>query len=77
VNALINTPSDIDLRVALRNEFNGLNMKELIEYFKKTMEGNEESYASLAVQIDIYDEEDNFDTRELQDRFADLDIDVK
>jgi hypothetical protein len=31
----------------------------------------------LALQVDIFEEEDSLDDRELQDRFADLNVDIE
>lgn len=87
INAIINSPSDIDLRVSLRTEFTEIELKTVIEVeqsrsttqflqnLRETLDQIEA--ASLAEQFDIFDEEENLDHRELIDRFSALDVDVE
>ena len=76
INALINTPTDIDLRVAIRTEFKKLGINSVIQNMRLNL-GEDEKNENLEYQLDIFEEEDNLDSREITDRFVDLDVDVE
>lgn len=70
INALINSPSDIDLRVAIRSEFTRLGLPEIIARLKQV--GDPE----LELQLDVFEEETTLDDNEVKERFQGIDIDV-
>jgi hypothetical protein len=70
INALINSPADIDLRVAIRSEFTRLGLPEIIGRLKQI--GDPE----LELQLDVFEEETTLDDTEVKERFQGMDIDV-
>jgi dishevelled associated activator of morphogenesis len=70
INALINSPADIDLRVAIRSEFTRLGLPEVIARLKQA--GDPE----LELQLDVFEEETTLDDNEVKERFQGIDIDV-
>jgi dishevelled associated activator of morphogenesis len=70
INALINSPADIDLRVAIRSEFTRLGLPEIIGRLKQI--GDPE----LELQLDVFEEETTLDDNEVKERFQGMDIDV-
>ena len=95
INALINVPADIDMRIAIRNEFLRLGIKELIDVcfswvglfsgvwlifivFKSLKaKCDVRTDIELITQIDVFEEESALDYKDIHDRFATLDVDVK
>eukprot|EP01119_Soliformovum_irregulare_P012880 TRINITY_DN336_c0_g1_i1.p1 TRINITY_DN336_c0_g1~~TRINITY_DN336_c0_g1_i1.p1 ORF type:complete len:1157 (-),score=445.88 TRINITY_DN336_c0_g1_i1:34-3504(-) len=76
INAMANSPSDIDLRIALRQEFQALGVPDLITSLKTTLDPADPNNADLFTQIDVYEEESTEDHEELQDRFKKLNIKI-
>jgi len=74
INAIINSPNDIDLRLALRNEFNKLGIENIIKRLKDQLA--KENDVDLETQIDTFEEEGKDDFKELTERFQDLDINI-
>jgi dishevelled associated activator of morphogenesis len=72
INAIVNSPADIDVRTFLRAEFNRLGLSKVLE--RLTEESREGS--DLRIQIEVYEEEAQYDKEELADRFEALDCDV-
>jgi hypothetical protein len=75
INALINVPTDIDMRISIRNEFIRLGITHVIEKFKAMADEKED--IELVTQIDVFEEESGLDYSEIHDRFALLDVDIK
>ena len=75
INALINTPTNIDVRVSIRNEFLRLGLKELVDAMKSKCDLKED--IELITQIDVFEEESSEDFKELRDQFAMLNVDAK
>ncbi len=75
INALINIPSDLDMRVSIRNEFLRLGLKEIVDNFKKKCDLTTD--IELLTQIDVFEEESALDYKDIHDRFSLLDVDMK
>lgn len=67
INVIINSPSEIDLRLALRQEFYWLGIKDLIENLSKY--SYDESPA-LDTQITVFEDEEEKDNKEMSERFV-------
>jgi prefoldin subunit 5 len=74
INAIINSPNDIDLRLALRTEFNKLGIENIIKKLKDQLA--KENDVDLETQVDTFEEEGKDDFKELTERFQDLDINI-
>ena len=72
---MINSPLDIDVRVALRSEFQRIGLPDVIKKLKEGLKPDTET--DLETQIDVYEEEGNLDHNEIHDRFASMNINVK
>ena len=72
INAIVNSPGDIDVRTFLREEFVRLGFGDILAKLKK--QAKEES--DLFIQIEVYEEEAQFDKEELLERFRELKCDV-
>lgn len=76
------------MRVSIRNEFLRLGLKEINEVKFMQLEltnkrkgfkakADQEKDIELITQIDVFEEESQLDYRDIHDRFAMLDVDVK
>lgn len=74
INALINSPTDIDVRIAIREEFVNLGLVDILKNLKSSL--NPQTDTDLETQIDVYEEESNDDYKELHDRFAALELNI-
>jgi hypothetical protein len=75
INALINCPPNIDVRISIRNEFLRLGLKELVDDLKSKCNIQED--IELVTQLDVFEEESNLDFKEIRDQFSMLDVDAK
>lgn len=75
INTLINTPSNIDTRVSIRNEFLRLGLKEFVDELKAKCDLKED--IELITQLDVFEEESTLDFKELRDQFAMLNVDAR
>ncbi|PRP79969.1 actin binding protein [Planoprotostelium fungivorum] len=73
VNAVINMPDEVDLRIAIRNEFLRLGFKEKMLKFKDLCKPEDIDYLT---QVDVFEEESLADYKEIHDRFAFMDVDI-
>jgi hypothetical protein len=64
-SSLINTPEELDDRVAIRNEFLALGLDQVLVQLKE-----EESDAELLAQIDTYEKDTEQDDEEFADRIS-------
>jgi len=69
INAVINVPQDLDLRISLRKEFFELKFKEILAALRQV---KYEDSPELDTQVKIFDDEDEHDTAELTKRYAHL-----
>jgi len=74
INTIINTPSDTEIRVALRNEFSRLGLDAVVKKLRENLHPETESV--LESQLDVFEEESGLDYKALQDRFADLGVNI-
>jgi len=74
INAIINSPADIDLRIAIRQEFSRLGVDEVIKKLKATIKP--ETDIDLETQVDVFEEEAQDDYKELHERFKELDVNI-
>lgn len=74
INTIVNSPLDIDLRIAIRQEFQRLGIDEVIKKLKANL--RPETDVDLETQIDVFEEEAQDDYKELHDRFAELDVNI-
>jgi len=74
INAIINSPADIDLRLAVRQEFSRLGVDEVIKKLKANLKP--ETDIDLETQVDVFEEEAQDDYKELHERFKELDVNV-
>lgn len=72
INAIVNSPADIDVRTFLRAEFARLGLPEILE----KLTDNSREGSDLRIQIEVYEEEAQYDQDELDDRFQQLDCDI-
>ncbi|EGG13416.1 actin binding protein [Cavenderia fasciculata] len=74
INAIVNSPEEVDERVHLRTEFSRLGFDNIILKFKKLQY---EEAPELVTQVDVYEEENRADQEELFDKFSGLDINIE
>ena len=75
INTLISSSSDIDLRMATRQEFQRQGMDQLVETLKKKVSGEGGEDVDLDTLLATYEEERAADESEMTDRFAQLGVD--
>ncbi|KAN0050070.1 hypothetical protein ACTA71_003171 [Dictyostelium dimigraforme] len=69
INIIVNTPAEIDLRLALRQEFYWLGIKEiLVKLSNYTYDESPE----LDTQITVFEEEESKDNKEMAERFQEF-----
>ncbi|KAK5582503.1 hypothetical protein RB653_004088 [Dictyostelium firmibasis] len=69
INIIVNTPAEIDLRLALRQEFYWLGIKEiLVKLSNYTYDESPE----LDTQITVFEEEESKDNKEMSERFQEF-----
>ena len=73
INAIVNSPADIDVRTYLREEFVKLGLTEVLEKFKREVKEDSDLY----IQIEVYEEEAQYDKEEMLERFNELKCDIK
>eukprot|EP01091_Cochliopodium_minus_P020764 TRINITY_DN917_c0_g1_i2.p1 TRINITY_DN917_c0_g1~~TRINITY_DN917_c0_g1_i2.p1 ORF type:complete len:1058 (+),score=441.26 TRINITY_DN917_c0_g1_i2:17-3190(+) len=72
INAIVNSPADIDVRTFLREEFVRLGFQDILAKLKK----NTKEDTDLYIQIEVYEEEAQYDKEELLERFRELKCDI-
>ena len=74
INSLVNCPSDIDVRINLREELERLNFGEIVLKLKEKYKGSE--YNDIVDQIDMYNEEKELDKKDIDNYFSGIDINL-
>jgi len=78
INAIVNAPRNLYIRVSIRNEFAELGIERILDALKeKAGAGNDEIYLDLDTQIDTYEDEQHEDTQSLEEKFKHLTVNLK